>query len=100
VVSATDSCGRNLGFSRPEPLLFLPSSCSVVTRLSVPRSTHYFSGNLLSTSLLAGFLLDMLFYPEDGGSMLLNEVELQRITRRYVQYLLQLKFETNILNVD
>jgi hypothetical protein len=39
VVSATDSHGRYSRFSRPEPLLFLPSSSSVVLmRLSGPRS--------------------------------------------------------------
>jgi hypothetical protein len=39
MVSATDPYGRILGFSRPEPLLFLSSSSSVVvTRLSGPRS--------------------------------------------------------------
>jgi hypothetical protein len=39
VVSVTDSYGRILGLSRPEPLLFLPSSSSVVlSRLSGPRS--------------------------------------------------------------
>jgi hypothetical protein len=38
VVSVTDPYGRIL-FSRPEPLLFLPNSSSVVlTRLSGPRS--------------------------------------------------------------
>jgi hypothetical protein len=37
VVSATDPHGRSSRFSRPEPLLFLPSSSSVVlTRLSGP----------------------------------------------------------------
>jgi hypothetical protein len=39
VVSATDPHGGNLGFSRPEPLILLPSSSSIVlTRLSGPRS--------------------------------------------------------------
>jgi hypothetical protein len=39
VVSATDPHGRILGFLDPEPLLFLPSSSSIVlTRLSGPRS--------------------------------------------------------------
>jgi hypothetical protein len=39
VVSVTDHYGRNLGFSRPQPLLFLSSSSSIVlTRLSGPRS--------------------------------------------------------------
>jgi hypothetical protein len=39
VVSATDSPGRYSRFSRPEPLLFIPVSSSVVlTRLSGPRS--------------------------------------------------------------
>jgi hypothetical protein len=38
VVSVTDPYGRILGFSRQEPLLFLPSSSSIVlTRLSGPR---------------------------------------------------------------
>jgi hypothetical protein len=38
VVSVTVPYGRILGFSRPEPLLFLPSSSSIVlTRLSGPR---------------------------------------------------------------
>jgi hypothetical protein len=39
VVSATDIRGRILGFLDTEPLLFLPSSSSIVlTRLSGPRS--------------------------------------------------------------
>jgi hypothetical protein len=39
VVSVTDPSGRIIDFSRPEPLLFLPSSSSVVlTRLSGPLS--------------------------------------------------------------
>jgi hypothetical protein len=39
VVNGTDPYGRNIGFSRQEPLLFLSSSSSVVlTRLSGRRS--------------------------------------------------------------
>jgi hypothetical protein len=39
VVSAADPYGRNIGFSRPQPLTFLSSSSSIVlTRLSGPRS--------------------------------------------------------------
>jgi hypothetical protein len=39
VIRVTDPYGRILGFSRPEPLLFLSSSSSVVLmRLSGPRS--------------------------------------------------------------
>jgi hypothetical protein len=39
VASVTDPYSHILGFSRPEPLLFLPSSSSIVlTRLSGPRS--------------------------------------------------------------
>jgi hypothetical protein len=39
VVRTTDSYGCNLVFSRPDPLLFFPSSFTVVlTRLSGPRS--------------------------------------------------------------
>jgi hypothetical protein len=39
VVSVMNPYGRILGFFRPEPLLFLPSSSSVVLRkLSGPRS--------------------------------------------------------------
>jgi hypothetical protein len=43
--------------SRPEPLLFFPSSSSVVpTRLSGPRSrtTHYLSENLVARGIEAG----------------------------------------------
>jgi hypothetical protein len=45
VVRVTDPYGRILGFSRPEPLLFLPSSSSIVlTRLSgspsIPTTTQ------------------------------------------------------------
>jgi hypothetical protein len=40
VVSMTDPYGRILGFYRPEPLLFLPSSSIVPTRLSGPRFKH------------------------------------------------------------
>jgi hypothetical protein len=39
-------------FSRPEPLLFLPSSSSVVLmRLRTPFQTHYFSENLVAPGL-------------------------------------------------
>jgi hypothetical protein len=39
VVSVTDPYGSILGFSRPEPLSFLPNSSSIVlTRLRGPRS--------------------------------------------------------------
>jgi hypothetical protein len=50
VVSAADPRRSYSRFSRPEPLLFLPSSSSVVlTRLSGPRSRHYFSENLVAS---------------------------------------------------
>jgi hypothetical protein len=56
VVSATDPHGRILGFLDPEPLLFLPSSSSVVlTRLSwTPFQTHYFSENLVAQGIEPG----------------------------------------------
>jgi hypothetical protein len=48
VVSVTNPYGRILGISRPEPLLFVPSSSSVaLKRLSGPRSrpTAFFFGS-------------------------------------------------------
>jgi hypothetical protein len=58
VVSATDSHGRYSRLSRPEPLLFLPSSSSVVlTRLSGPCSRP-----AASRKIVIGMLLLLLYY--------------------------------------
>jgi hypothetical protein len=56
MVSTTDPYDSILGFVRLEPLLFLPSSSSIVlTRLSGPRSkTHYFSENLVAPGIEPG----------------------------------------------
>jgi hypothetical protein len=45
-----------ISVSRPEPLLFLPSSSAVVlTRLSEPPfQTHYFSENLVASGIEPG----------------------------------------------
>jgi hypothetical protein len=50
VVSATDPHGRILGFLDPEPLLFLPSSSSIMLmRLSGPRSRPTTSQKIYAT---------------------------------------------------
>jgi hypothetical protein len=55
VVSVTDPYGRILGFHRPEPLRFLPSSSSVVlTRLSGPRSKSSTTENLVAPGIEPG----------------------------------------------
>jgi hypothetical protein len=56
-VSVTDPYGRILRFFGPEPLLFLPSSSS-----------------RWQAELDAGLLLNLFFYPEDGGDMFFRKV--------------------------
>jgi hypothetical protein len=55
VVSLTDPYGRILGFSRQDPLLFLPNSSSIVLTECTPFKSHYSqksgsAGNLTRTS--------------------------------------------------
>jgi hypothetical protein len=54
VVSVMDPYGRILGFSRPEPILFLSSSSSVVLTEWPLFQTHYFSENLVAPGIEPG----------------------------------------------
>jgi hypothetical protein len=65
VVSGDESLRPYSRLSRSEPLLFLPSSSSVVlARLSGPRSTHYFSENLVAPGVERGPLNPYVPYLE------------------------------------
>jgi hypothetical protein len=56
VVRVTDPYDRILGFSRPEPLLFLQSSSSVVLNEAewTPFQTDYFSENPVAQGIEPG----------------------------------------------